>query len=142
MRKSKTLVVVIDPNVFISASISKATRRKVFDIFNSKHIKVYYCPELIDEYHQVINRPKFRKYISIEQATRFIHWAIPLMQKAKLHTFIRLSRDENDNYLLSLAFDTSAHYLITGDNDLLVLNKFAFTQIITLQTFFSRLMSI
>jgi len=35
-----------------------------------------------------------------------------------------------DNYLLSLAIDSNADFLITGDNDLLLLNSIENTKII------------
>jgi predicted nucleic acid-binding protein len=41
----------------------------------------------------------------------------------------------SDNFLLALAQDSKANYLITGDKDLLVLNKTNKTQIIPLTQF-------
>jgi putative PIN family toxin of toxin-antitoxin system len=49
-----------------------------------------------------------------------------------INSNVKVCRDENDNFLLSLAKDSSANYLITGDNDLLVLNQFEKTRIITI----------
>jgi uncharacterized protein len=48
---------------------------------------------------------------------------------------VKASRDENDNYLLSLAKDIKADYLVTGDKDLLVLEKFNRTRIVTFSQF-------
>ncbi len=45
------------------------------------------------------------------------------------------SRDKNDDFLLALAQDGQAEYLVTGDKDLLVLGSFAQTQIISLRHF-------
>ena len=44
-------------------------------------------------------------------------------------------RDIKDNYLLALSKDSNADYLITGDKDLLDLNKFENTEIVTLPQF-------
>jgi putative PIN family toxin of toxin-antitoxin system len=41
-----------------------------------------------------------------------------------------LCRDSKDNYLLSLAINSNADYLITGDNDLLILEGISNTKII------------
>ena len=47
----------------------------------------------------------------------------------------KVSKFCKDNYLLSLATDANADYLITGDNDLLVLEKINSTQIIRYKEF-------
>ena len=52
-----------------------------------------------------------------------------------LKTKVELCRDLKDNYLISLAIDSIADLLITGDNDLLVLNKIENTRIIRFSDF-------
>ena len=42
-------------------------------------------------------------------------------------------RDEKDNFLLNLAIDGKADYLVTGDQDLLELKKLGKTKIITIE---------
>lgn len=49
--------------------------------------------------------------------------------------YITICRDPKDNYLLSLAKDGKADYLITGDQDLLILEKFEQTSICLLNQF-------
>ena len=44
-----------------------------------------------------------------------------------------LCRDKKDNFLLNLAIDSNADYLVTGDLDLLELEKIKKTKIITIQ---------
>jgi predicted nucleic acid-binding protein len=46
-----------------------------------------------------------------------------------------LCRDEKDNYLLTLAIDSEADFLITGDNDLLELVKLNNTVILKFTEF-------
>lgn len=48
---------------------------------------------------------------------------------------IQVCRDPNDDFLLALAKDGTADYLITGDKDLLSLKKFEHTRIITFSEF-------
>jgi len=43
-----------------------------------------------------------------------------------------LCRDDKDNFLLALAKDSNADFLITGDKDLLILKKFEDTSIVTI----------
>ncbi len=51
---------------------------------------------------------------------------------------IKICRDEKDNFLLSLSVDSKAEYLITGDKDLLVLEKIENTEILTFSEFIER----
>ncbi|TRT79446.1 MAG: putative toxin-antitoxin system toxin component, PIN family [Microcystis aeruginosa Ma_AC_P_19900807_S299] len=48
---------------------------------------------------------------------------------------INICRDAKDNYLLALAKDSQADFLITGDQDLLILQQFGITKIVTYQQF-------
>lgn len=43
---------------------------------------------------------------------------------------ISICRDDDDNHLLALAKKSNADYIITGDKDLLDINKFEKTRII------------
>jgi putative PIN family toxin of toxin-antitoxin system len=52
-----------------------------------------------------------------------------------VHSVVEVCRDPKDNFLLALAKDGNADYLITGDDDLLVLKTFGNTKIITLTDF-------
>src|SRR5690606_21818026 len=44
-------------------------------------------------------------------------------------------RDEKDNFLLALAVDSEADYLLTGDGDLLEIQQFNSTQILRITEF-------
>ncbi len=48
---------------------------------------------------------------------------------------INICRNAKDNYLLALAKDSQADFLITGDQDLLILQQFGITKIVTYQQF-------
>jgi putative PIN family toxin of toxin-antitoxin system len=47
-------------------------------------------------------------------------------------------RDFKDNFLLNLAIDGKAKYLISGDKDLLVLGQIKKTKIITMSDFIAK----
>jgi len=52
----------------------------------------------------------------------------------EVKTIVATYRDKKDNFLLSLAADSNANYLLTGDNDLLTLKSQGKTTIITITT--------
>jgi len=64
------------------------------------------------------------------------------MQKVKqriIKSVISLCRNPKDNFLLALAIDGNASHLITGDIDLLVLNKIESTEIVSITNYLSLL---
>ena len=52
-----------------------------------------------------------------------------------MHSTVEICRDPKDDFLLSLCIDGNAHYLLTGDKDLLALIKFGETNIVTFSHF-------
>lgn len=51
---------------------------------------------------------------------------------------VSICRDPNDNFLLALAKDGKANYLLTGDNDLLEIQQYEKTIIIKISEFLER----
>jgi hypothetical protein len=92
-------------------------------------------PELIAEIEEVANRPKIAKYIDIDKVKAFIEVMQERLDFVSYHSQLNVCRDEADNYLLALALDNEANYLITGDKDLLVLNPYEHAIITTLTDF-------
>ncbi len=54
-------------------------------------------------------------------------------------TSVEICRDPNDSFLLSLAIDSKANYLITNDNDLLVLDKIEETRILNITDYLNEI---
>jgi putative PIN family toxin of toxin-antitoxin system len=102
-------------------------------------LTIYYSKELLEEYKDVIFRKKFEKYIRKEQVVRFINLVLTRLRPIEIKTLVRLSRDEKDNFLLSMAIDSSADYLVSGDPDLLVIKTIGKTKIIDMSTFLKRI---
>ncbi|WP_267921634.1 putative toxin-antitoxin system toxin component, PIN family [Nostoc favosum] len=71
--------------------------------------------------------------VAIIQILRTIGLFINIMSE------VNLCRDAKDNYLLALAKDSDANFLLTGDQDLLEITKFETTEIITYKEFLLKL---
>lgn len=59
----------------------------------------------------------------------------PFIDLTEVASIITICRDPKDNFLLALANDGKADYLLTGDKDLLELKKFGKTKIEKLTAF-------
>ena len=59
----------------------------------------------------------------------------PFTDLIEVNSIVTICRDSKDNFLLALAKDGKADYLLTGDKDLLELKKFGKTKIEMITTF-------
>lgn len=90
---------------------------------------------LIEEFIDVVSRPKFKKFFSKKDIEKILEYFDEFGEMVSVQTNINVCRDEKDNFLLNLAIDSKANYLITGDKDLLDLKNFEETKIITFSNF-------
>ncbi len=131
MRSKK---VILDTNLWISFLISK----KLIDIdkliFDEK-IKLIFSNESIEEFLTVAKRPKFQKYFADSDLTELLRLFDKYGILVEVNIKVEECRDYKDNFLLSLAFESKADYLVSGDMDLLVLKKIQKTKIVTWKDF-------
>ena len=135
MAKKKRLKIILDTNWYVSASINRNSRRRLYDLLINENLTIFYSRELLAEYESVISRKKFEKFIRPEQVNRFIGLVLTRLKPVGIRTLVRLSRDAKDNFLLSMAIDCGADYLVTGDPDLLVVKEFGKTKILNMAEF-------
>jgi putative PIN family toxin of toxin-antitoxin system len=78
------------------------------------------CPRLIGEIREVLDRPRLRKRISAEDASDFLETISMLPnQVADPSEIASVTRDADDDYLVALAREHEAAWIVTGDDDLL-----------------------
>ncbi|MBX3296450.1 MAG: putative toxin-antitoxin system toxin component, PIN family [Acidobacteria bacterium] len=118
-----------------SAAINRRSRRTLYVLLTNPSIETFFSMELLKEFQDVINRKQFRKIISEAQAMRFQSLVLSKLKEVTITTNVELSRDAKDNYLLALAIDAEADYLVTGDDDLRVLERIGKTKIVRMGEF-------
>jgi putative PIN family toxin of toxin-antitoxin system len=116
---------VVDVNVLISGVLStKGSPAEILRASRDGQFELVVSELLLAELKRTLAYPKLRKRIAPEKADAFTNWV-------RDHGTIAedpaspppvSSRDPDDDYLLALAIDRRA-YLITGDQDLLVLSS-------------------
>ena len=131
---NKSLRVIIDTNVWISFFIGKMLNDLQCYIANER-VKVITCDEQIVELKLVLSRPKIIKYISQPKTDEFISLLDEKAELIEIKTNINICRDPKDNFLLSLAIDSCADFLVSGDMDLLSVKQIGTTQIINFRDF-------
>lgn len=130
MPARKRTRVVIDVNVLVSGLIN-SDEVFVRAIFNKQKYTVLVSDTLLDEFQQVTDRLRMRKYFTKADAARAQRRLIGLSEHVDADPpFVKVCRDAKDDYLLALAKKGKADILITGDADLLTLKKHERTKII------------
>lgn len=128
----KSKKVIIDTNLWISFLISKNYSFLDNYIENGK-VKLIFSEELFSEFITVAERPKFSRFFSPNDIKKLISYIDKFGTLYQVSTDINECRDIKDNFLLNLAIDSNADYLITGDSDLLDLKSIHNTRIITIK---------
>jgi uncharacterized protein len=129
---------VCDVNVIISAVLlpeNKPARvlRKAQDLG-----ELLVSESIWLELEQVLARPKFNRYITKEERNDFLVDLSETVQFIKVTVQINECRDPKDNKYLELAVSGLAECIVTGDNDLLVLNPWRGIEILTVQEFLAK----
>jgi len=93
-------------------------------------IEIIITDSLLEEIKEVSFRKRFEKYFQDADVNEFFEYLRSISTHTKITSEVNICRDEKDNYLLSLAQDCQADYIVTGDKDLLTLETFGKTQII------------
>ena len=76
---------------------------------------------------------KFAKYFTNEDIENLLDVFNYLGILINVTSNIKICRDSKDNFLLNLAIDSKANYLVTGDKDLLEIKKIKRTKILTIK---------
>jgi putative PIN family toxin of toxin-antitoxin system len=118
--------VVVDANVLVSAALARdpaAPSVRAFDALLDGRIEAVGCPALLGEVAAVLGRDRLRRYLSIEEARRFVADIASVMTLAAdpPTPYAAVCRDPGDDYLVALARAAAVDALVTGDRDLLEL---------------------
>ena len=121
---------VVDTNVIVSALLFKKSIPFQAVKIAEKGI-ILYSESTLAELREVLNRRKFDKYLQIEERQKFLIKFVDTSRRILIQETISICRDAKDNKFLELAVNGDAQFIITGDQDLLVLNPFRGIKIIT-----------
>jgi putative PIN family toxin of toxin-antitoxin system len=129
--------IIIDTNLWLSFLLSK-DQSKIDLFFKKKLLILLFSDELINEFTEVAQRPKFKKYFATKDLLELIEQMRNHSEFISVKSMVTVCRDDKDNFLLSLAKDGNAAFLITGDKDLLELKQFGKTKIVSMTEYLQK----
>ena len=111
------LRLVIDPGVLIAALISaKGAPRQLILSWLAGEFELLVSSMLIAELQRVLEREKFRTYVSLPDARKYVSLFRQFATLAEdAGPSPQRSADPSDDYLLALASSQAANYIVSGD---------------------------
>ena len=98
-------------------------------------IRFLFSKELIEEINSTTTKPKLKKYFQSNTVVEMLSAFEQYIDMIEVNSSVLICRDPKNNFLLGLANDGKADFLITGDKDLLELGKTGKTIITTITDF-------
>jgi putative PIN family toxin of toxin-antitoxin system len=120
---------VFDTNVLIAAFLTDGLCAKLLLRARRNEFSLILCPFILQEFQNFLQK-------KIRASKQEIAMALNLIEEAayEINTpsilIERTCRDADDDNILQCALASKSEYLITGDDDLLILHKYGKTKII------------
>jgi putative PIN family toxin of toxin-antitoxin system len=136
----RTERVVVDTNVLISAALQSSGRpRAVVDAIAAGGGLLLFSDETFAELSTRLARAKFDRYVSRVARARFLEHVGAVAEWVVISGIVQGCRDPRDDKILETATAGQAEFVVTGDQDLIVMSPFHGVPIVTPATFLERL---
>ena len=125
---------VIDTNVVVSAMLWQGTPGRVIELAGEHEVRLFTSRALLDELAATLAKQKLGKYVaatglSVGQMQIDYRRTTTLVSARQLER--QVSRDADDDAVLACALAARADFVVSGDDDLLVLGSFQGIRIVT-----------
>ena len=128
------LRVVADTNVLVSAVVAKGNEYLLLKEAKLGRIRLVLSLQIIKELKGVLSRPKFG--FSDKQIESVVKHIISISEIIVATSIVNVVKeDPSDNKIIEAAIDGEADYIVSGDKDLLRLQKFRDIKIIPAAAF-------
>ena len=124
--------VILDTNVLIASFIARGICTDLFERVIAEH-ELVISPHILDEFERVMIDKLRMNPDRTERAAALLRRKGRIVEPEPLPSPV--CRDPNDDPVLALALSSAAHCLVTGDEDVLILNPFQNIPIITPRQF-------
>lgn len=133
---------VLDTNLLVSYLLTHRPpiATLIDDLLAKDGFVMVTAPELLAELDRVLTYPKLQRYYTDEERTRFVALVMALGEVVDLpETIPRICRDPDDDRLIACAVVGEADVIVSGDNDLLALERVGDIPILTAAQFLAML---
>lgn len=132
--------VVLDTNIFLSALLSeRGPPAAIVDAWRAGRFELVSSLDQISEFKRAARYPKLRPYLprgAVGLVVNGLRTAEVLLKRVPAEG---TAPDPGDDYLIAMAIASGAHFLVSGDRDVLSMRSIGPTRIISAQRFASML---
>ena len=129
-RKKHQVTLVLDTNVYISAFYWGGNAQKIIDRISEGMDTLYISSTILNEVADVMARPKFKS--TSEIIDRYIKAIEKIGKKVfPIGTITGICRDKDDDDKIECGVISKADYIISGDEDLLILKNYQGIKIVS-----------
>jgi putative PIN family toxin of toxin-antitoxin system len=116
------ITAVFDTNILFSATGWRGNPFQCVELARAGEIQVVTCPELVEEMAEKLD---LRLGFSAEKVAETLADFLGFLRVVQIPKVLNaVPRDPEDNMVLECAIEGKAQYIVSGDNDLLVLKEF------------------
>ncbi len=126
-------MLILDTNIWISYALTPSGELGISVQQILEQNDYAFSRATFRELTEVLLRSKLDPYVKRKNRVSFLKIVAEAAQWFQVETAMTDCRDPKDNKFLSLAQQSHASHLITGDQDLLILDPYHNTRIITAQ---------
>jgi len=130
--------IILDANIYISFAIRSTALKPLRDAYSAEKFTPLVSTYLLAEVENVLNRPKFDKYIKQDEKELALKRIITLAKIIQIKQPFPEFSDHKDRYLLAMLRDSEAEILVTGDKKLLAVETYNDKTIISPQNFMNK----
>jgi uncharacterized protein len=126
--------VIVDTNILVYAALSGRKPEEVINfIVASSDYQWILSQSILDEYIQVLNRPKLK--LNLPQKQRWLNLVSHATILIDVSPKVDFPRDQKDAKFIECAISSKADFLITGDRDFDEIKQIGNTLIISVSLF-------
>lgn len=125
--------IVIDTNVVISGIFFNGFPRRIIEAVVDDKLEAFTSEDIILEYQEIISEMIDRKQGKLDH--NILDFFISKLHFVDKKSNVKISRDQDDNKFINCALDSKSLFVVSGDNDLLVIKKYEDIEIITAAEF-------
>lgn len=133
---------IVDTNVVLSGFIShRGPPSKIIDAWIQNDFMPIVSPALIKEYNAVLQYDRIQKYLGnkFQTAQKTLKAMLSKAEKTFSKEVIHLFKDTHDDMLIEAAISGEANFIVSGDREVLEVQKYKTIEIISADSFFKLL---
>ncbi len=129
--------IVADTNVLIASIFWSGAPYHIVQLALDEKVEIITSRQILNEVRKILTDPDEKFQLKEQETDDVINAILSFAKIINAEETISIVRDPKDNHIVGCALTAAAGYIITRDNDLLILKEYAGIKIVPPETFLS-----